>query len=146
MAEYDLKPAEKQAFFITLRRLAGSYGRLPDSMMITEKIEVSGGILASSGLSDVRSGVYMGQYPVAVKTMRVAALDDLLRMRKVCTNVGPGRDLNHSAPEILQRSHPLEHVIPSQRHETCWSSGGHGERTIRHRDRVDGARKHHGLH
>ena len=50
--------------------------------MITEKIEVSDEVFASSGIADVRSGRYAGHL-VTVKTMRVAAQDDLLKIRKV---------------------------------------------------------------
>ena len=82
IAEHGLKPAEKQAFFVTLRRLAGCYGRLPDAMIVTEKIETSDMILASGGFADLRQGTYMGHL-VAVKTMRVAVQDDLLKIRKV---------------------------------------------------------------
>jgi hypothetical protein len=82
IAEHNLKAAEKNAFFVTLRRLAGSHGRLPDSMMITEMIEVEDKIFPSGGFADVRRGRYMGHL-VAVKTLRVAAQDDFLKIRKV---------------------------------------------------------------
>lgn len=84
---HDLKPVEKQAFFVTLRRLAGSYGQLPDCMIITEKIEVSDEILASNGLADLRSGTCMG-HRIAVKTLRVSVQDDFLKIRKVSIDVG----------------------------------------------------------
>ena len=51
-------------------------------MNIPEKIEVQGKILASGGFADVRIGRYMGHL-VAVKTLRVAATDDLQKIRKV---------------------------------------------------------------
>jgi serine/threonine protein kinase len=51
-------------------------------MIITEKIEVSDGILASGGFADVRCGKYMGCL-VAVKTMRVPEHGDFLKVRKV---------------------------------------------------------------
>jgi serine/threonine protein kinase len=51
-------------------------------MIITEKIEVSDGILASGGFADVRCGKYMGRL-VAVKTMRVPEHGDFLKVRKV---------------------------------------------------------------
>jgi hypothetical protein len=85
IAEHDLEPAEKQVFFVTLRRLAGRYGRLPDSIIITERIEVEDKILASGGFADVRCGRCMGHL-VAVKTLRVAKKDDLLKIRKVSVN------------------------------------------------------------
>ena len=86
MAEHKLNTAEKQAFFIALRRLAVIHERLPDSVMITENIEVSDNILASGGFADVRIGKYMGHL-VAVKTMRVAPLDDVSKIRKVRTHI-----------------------------------------------------------
>jgi hypothetical protein len=147
IAEHNLKPAEKQAFFVTLRRLAGCHGRLPESMIITDKVEVPDKILSSGGFADVRSGTYMGHL-VAVKTVRVAPTDDLLKIRKVSVgDINQSRhEPNHSVPAILQRGRYLEHVIPSERLETCWGSGGHGERTICHCVRVDGAWEHRGVH
>ena len=71
---------------MTLRRLAESHRQLPDSMIITEKIETSDMILASGGFADIRSGMYMGHL-VAVKTMRVVMWDNLVKIRKVDTNV-----------------------------------------------------------
>jgi len=145
IAERNLKPAEKQAFFVTLRRLAGHYGRLPESMIITEKIMVSDEVFASSGFADVRPGTYTGHL-VAIKTMRVAAQDDLLKIRKVSINVGhPGHGLNHSTPAILQRGGPMEHAIPPERHETCWGLRGYDEGRVCHSVRVDEARKRRGV-
>ena len=54
-------------------------------MMIKEKLEVSGEVLASGGFADIRREMYMGQ-PVAVKTMRVTQEDDFLKIRKVRIN------------------------------------------------------------
>ena len=82
IAEHELKSVEKQTFFLMLRRLAGTYGRLPESMMVTEEIEVSNQILASGGFADVRTGTYMGHL-VAVKSMRVAEQDEVSKIRKV---------------------------------------------------------------
>jgi hypothetical protein len=87
-----------------LRRLAGIYGRLPDSMMITETIEASGPVLASGGFADVRTGTYMGHL-VAVKSLRVAATDDWPKIQKVSINhallVNWGHRLNCPVPAIL---------------------------------------------
>jgi len=82
---HKLNTDEKQAFFVTLRRLAGTYGRLPDSMVITEKIEVEDKILANGGFADVRIGKYTGHL-VAVKKLRVAETDNFVKIRKVGTN------------------------------------------------------------
>ncbi|KAF9644344.1 kinase-like protein [Thelephora ganbajun] len=98
--QHKLKAAEKQAFFVMLRRLAGTHGRLPDSIMITENIEVEGEIRASGGFADVRSGRYMGSL-VAVKTLRVAAQDDLQKIRKqFCKEVILWSTLSH--PNVLK--------------------------------------------
>ena len=56
------------------------------------------------------------------------------------------RGLSHSAPAILQGSRSLEHTIPSECLKSCWSSRGHGERSIRYRVGVDGAWERHGIH
>ena len=55
-------------------------------MIITEKIDVSDEMFASSGFAEVRSGTYSGHL-VAVKTMRVAEQDNLLKIRKVSVGV-----------------------------------------------------------
>ena len=86
IAEGNLRTtAEKQVFFVTLRRLTGIHGKLPESMVIREEIEVGKQILASGGFADVRSGTCKGHL-VAVKTLRVAEIDDLQKIRKVSTN------------------------------------------------------------
>ena len=54
-------------------------------MMITDEIKVSDKIFPSGGYADVRIGTYEGRF-VAVKTMRVAKQDDLLKIRKVSVN------------------------------------------------------------
>ena len=148
IAEHNLKTAEKQVFFIAPRTLAEIHGRLPESTMITENIEVSDKILANGGFADVRTGTYMGHL-VAVKTMKVSEQDDFQKLRKVSVDdifcyLVCVSDCPRLA--ILQRSCPLEHPIPSERLETRWGSGGHVERSIHHRFRVDGARKHHAIH
>ena len=51
-------------------------------MMITDEIKVSDEIFPSGGYADVRIGAYKGRL-VAVKTMRVAKQDGLLKVRKV---------------------------------------------------------------
>jgi len=82
IAEHKLRATEQQAFLVALGELAATRGRLPKSMMITEEIDVSDEILVSGGYADVRTGMYKGDL-VAVKTMRVAAQDDFLEIRKV---------------------------------------------------------------
>ena len=115
-------------------------------MTITENVDVSDEILASSVLADLRSGTCNG-YQVAVKAMRVTAQDDFVKIRKVSINAShPERGPNHSAPEILEGSRSLEHALASECHETCWSLWRYGERAIRHRVRVDVTRERHGVH
>jgi hypothetical protein len=82
IAEHNLKAAEKQAFFVTLRRLAGSHGRLPHSMVITKEVQVEDIPLASGGFTDFRHGIYMGHL-VAVKTLRVEEQHAFLKTKKV---------------------------------------------------------------
>jgi len=91
IAEHNLRPVEKQAFFVALRRLAERHGLLPSRMRITGKIEDADELLASSGFADLRSGVYKGHL-VAIKALRITARDDYVKIRKVSTNDGhPGR-------------------------------------------------------
>ena len=90
---------------------------------------ISDRLLACGGFADVRTGMYMGHL-VAVKTMRVAKRDNYLRLRKVgvedILSVHFGCDSDYLSPAILQRSCSLEYVVPSERLETRWGSGGHG--------------------
>jgi serine/threonine protein kinase len=65
-----------------LRRLAGMHGRLPISMMVTDKVEISDRIRMSGGFADIRAGVYKTR-PVAVKNLRVLPADDFNKIRKV---------------------------------------------------------------
>jgi hypothetical protein len=84
LAEHKLRSSEKQAFFGTLRRLAGKHARLPESMIITEKIDYSGSgqLYMSGGFADIKPGKYKG-CTVAVKTLRVAVTDDFEKIKKV---------------------------------------------------------------
>ena len=82
IVDYKLRSAEKQAFFLALMRLTGAQGRLPDSMTITDNIDVEEGILALGGFADVRCGTYQG-CRVAVKTLRVSEYDNVEKIRKV---------------------------------------------------------------
>ncbi|KAF9644736.1 kinase-like protein [Thelephora ganbajun] len=100
IAEHKLKVAEKQDFFVTLRRLAGIHGRVPDSIMITENIEVGEEIRASGGFADTRAGRYKGHL-VAVKILRVSMQDDILKIRKqFCKELVLWSTLSH--PNVLK--------------------------------------------
>ena len=103
MALDSLGIAEKQIFFVTLRRLAQHHGRLPDSMMLTERIEVSDQIIAPGGFADVRTEVFKGRV-VAVKTTRVTERDNFPKIKKVKTNdifCHLGHGFNHSTLAVL---------------------------------------------
>ena len=91
---------EKQVFFIALRRLAGSVGRLPESMVITDRIDVDGIILASGGFADVRCGRYLG-HRVAVKTLRVTEMDNVVKFRKV--SIGAIASVDSRAEPFFQK-------------------------------------------
>ena len=53
--------------------------------MITEEIQVSDKLLGSGGFADVKIGTYTG-HAVAVKIIRVAERDDLLKIRQASVN------------------------------------------------------------
>ena len=84
LAEHNLHPSEKQAFFDTLRILAGKRARLPESVVITDEIDYSASdrLRTSSGFADIRQGRYKG-CAVAVKTLRVSMADDFEKFRRV---------------------------------------------------------------
>jgi len=103
IAEYNLKPAERAAFLVTLRRLRGRHQLVPDRIRITEGLEVRDEILAFGGVRDVRCGTYAG-LNVAVKTTRIPAPKDLQKIRKVSIDgvfVPTWGGLNHFI--LLQR-------------------------------------------
>ena len=69
--------------------------------MIKGTFEVSDEISAAGGFGDVRSGIYNGEL-VAVKTARVAARDNIQKIRKVSiSDIFTPRGPDHSAPAIL---------------------------------------------
>ena len=89
LSDHSLGPVEKRRFCTTLWTLAGTYRRLPSSVVIREKPEVSPKVLARGGFADIRMGNYGGRR-VAVKTSRVRELDDLDQMIMVrSTSISP---------------------------------------------------------
>ena len=83
LTKHQLHGAEKQKFFATLRRLAGKHARLPQSMVITDKIEYSSNQpQKSGGFADIKPGRYR-ECDVAVKVLRVAKSDNFEKIRKV---------------------------------------------------------------
>jgi len=101
IAEHNLKPAEKQAFSVTLRRLAERHGMLQSRIMIREGLEVRDELLAFGGFGDVRCGYTYSERPVAVKVLRVPALDDLKEIRKV--SIDDGHPVHPLSITSLQR-------------------------------------------
>ena len=89
---HNLQPAERNAFFVVLRRLAECHRLLPDRMRIKEKVKVSDQVHASGGFGDLRSQLYMGRR-AAVKTAKNLGLEDLQKMKQV-TNAQRKRRLD----------------------------------------------------
>jgi len=145
--EHNLKPTEKQTFFITLRNLVECHGKLPSRTRIAGKIEVAEMPLTTGGLADVWSGTYRG-HPVMIKVLKMIPQNDYVKTRKVGVNAGhPGHTISIiSFPAILQGSHPLEQPIPSEHLEICGSSGGHKQSAVFHRVGVDAKQEYHGVH
>ena len=84
LAEHKLRSSEKHAFSSTLTRLAGKHARLPNSMIITDKIDFSASSKphTSGGFVDIKPGQYEG-CTVAVKTLRVATTVNFDKIREV---------------------------------------------------------------
>lgn len=102
LAGNELLSTEKSWFLVSLRRLAARHARLPESMIIRDKIHFSSSVqpYISGGFADLKPGHYKDR-TVAVKTMRVAATDDLERIRKrFCQQVVLWRVMSH--PNILK--------------------------------------------
>jgi hypothetical protein len=67
-----------------LRKCVGTWGVLPTSHTLSDKIKVtSDGPHASGGFADVWIGTYKGQ-GVAIKALRTRGADDLVKVKKVC--------------------------------------------------------------
>lgn len=71
-------------------------------MMIVDEIEVGQEILASGGYADIRSGTHLGRL-VALKALRVAALDDHQKLRKVSTDNAISDNLHMNLTVLLQQ-------------------------------------------
>ena len=65
-------------------RLAGEHARLPNSMIITDKIDISTSNQShpSGSFADIKQGQYK-ECTVAVKTLRVGVVDGLDKIRRV---------------------------------------------------------------
>ena len=102
LAVHKLHSSEKHTFFSTLRRLAGKHARLPNSMIITDKIDFSATSQphTSGGFADIKPGQYKG-CTVAVKSLRVATTDNFEKIRKVRWFSWSGRMALRLSPAIL---------------------------------------------
>jgi len=109
LAKHNLKPTEKDAFSLTLRRLSERYGRLPDRMTIQEEIVVSDEIRGVGGFGVVRYGTYKGR-GVAVKTAKIESHADLEKIRKV-RNVSPFAPAQGAASTVLPQRFYREVVL-----------------------------------
>jgi hypothetical protein len=107
--------------FIILRRLCGRIGHLPESYLLSDKFDLSEMSYYSCGSTDVWMGVFKGK-DVAVKSLRIAMLDDKPRIRKVGNRAAAPHagSLTHCA-EVLQRGCLVEELVPSKRSRSHWS-------------------------
>ena len=126
-------------FFATLRILAGKHARLPNSMIITDKINFSTSSqpYTSGSFADIRLGRYKG-CTIAVKSLRVATTDNFEKIRKVRRFSCRGGMVLRLSPAILQRGYPLEFTIPSEHPKACQHSGQHRPVSVCHGFGVDG--------
>lgn len=81
LTKFSLKTAERRIFLVTLTRLVKHHERLPDSVVIPERIETLDKIPSSGGFADVWSGSYMGR-SVAVKVLRISGRDGFSKARQ----------------------------------------------------------------
>jgi len=82
-------------------------------MRIVGKVEIADELLASNGFADLRSGTY-GEHLVAIKTLRITARDDYVKIRKVTLNVGhPGHTSQsfHSSDFVRKSSYGARYPI-----------------------------------
>ena len=84
LVEYKLRGPEKHAFFNTLRRLGGKHARLPNSMVITDEINISTSsqVYSPGVFAETRPGQYKG-CTVAVRTLNVARAGNYGKVRTV---------------------------------------------------------------
>ena len=68
--------------FGVLKRLCGKIGHLPNSYLLSDKLDLTGDPCASGHCADIRMGVLKGR-DVAVKSLRVSEVDDKVKIQKV---------------------------------------------------------------
>lgn len=80
--------AQKKKYLRILRKLCGTCGILPTSSTINEGLEIIGDHPHGfGGFAEVWQGKYRGSR-VAVKSLRISAHDDLIKVNKVCDRLG----------------------------------------------------------
>ena len=122
--------------FNALTRLCGRIGRLPESYLLPNELDLSGLLRASGGFAEVRVGVSRGKY-VAIKSLKVSEVDDEMRIRKVGDQTTSSHRLTHSPYStsvkklscgrtcpILTSSVRLEFLTPSRMEDSRWSLNG----------------------
>ena len=68
---------------MVLRRLCGTFERLPDSCLINEELRINDGMpFATRAYADLRKGTWNGER-VAIKLLRFSAEDDRGKVTKV---------------------------------------------------------------
>ena len=94
-----MEPELRNLALVVLRRLCGKIGHLPESYLLSEKIDLSGRPCSSGDFADVCMGVFKGM-DVAVESLRVSEVDDKWRIRRVgnqVTSSHPGSLTHHAA-------------------------------------------------
>ena len=97
--------------FSVLRKLCGRIGHLPESYLLSEKLDLPVLPYASGGFADVRMGVFKRKN-VAVKSLRISEQDDKTKIRKVRNQVISSclRALTHRSTSV--RKLPCGRICP----------------------------------
>jgi hypothetical protein len=141
----DIANDLKSAAFTVLRRLCGTFGKLPRSCLIDHDFNTQEEIpFATRGYIDLWKKDWNGQN-VAVKELRFGPDDDVGKTTKVvilftCKSPSIPRVSSRSPVEILQRSVVLETLKSPQHPPISWSFDD--PESVLHRFSVDGGRQH----
>jgi hypothetical protein len=105
---------EKIAFSV-LKELCGEIGHLPDSYLLSCRLEPAVIALAPGRFSHIQKGSFEGK-DVAVKSLRILKFDGEIQVRKVGQQATAfcQSSLTHCVA-FLQRDHCVEEFVPSQR-------------------------------
>ena len=105
----------------TLRKICGDQALLPNSMQILLCYDPLDNALYSGGYADVWKGQHQG-YFVAVKVLRVYSTSNFDKIKNVSWRyVVRCFALTLACVEVLQGSHDVENVAPSERAATIGS-------------------------